>query len=126
MRDTFAAVAYGAIAVMLTIMLAWAWYCEYANTPVRYTTIQTVDEGGLNTTAWSRPTRRTWHLTAPIRTIENQARSIQEELGRHLAALPDDFDDPKTLKARMDLRRAYNAATDIVELTMRLRLERLV
>lgn len=40
--------------------------------------------------------------------------------------LPDDFDNPKTLKARMDLRRAYNAATDIVELTMRLRLERLV
>jgi hypothetical protein len=27
-------------------MLAWAWYCEYANTPVHYTTIQTVDEGG--------------------------------------------------------------------------------
>jgi hypothetical protein len=65
-------------------------------------------------------------LTAPIQTIENQARLIQEELGRHLAALPDDFDNPKTLKARMDLRRAYNAATDIVELTMRLRLERLV
>ena len=65
-------------------------------------------------------------MTAPIQTIENQARSIQEELGRHLAALPDDFDNPKTLKARMDLRRAYNAATDIVELTMRLRLERLI
>lgn len=65
-------------------------------------------------------------MTAPIRTIETQARSIQEELGRHLAALPEDFDNPKTLKARMDLRRAYNAATDIVELTMRLRLERLI
>nr|DAL05822.1 MAG TPA: hypothetical protein [Caudoviricetes sp.] len=65
-------------------------------------------------------------MTAPIQTIESQARSIQEELGRHLNALSDDFDDPKTLKTRMDLRRAYNAATDIVELTMRLRLERLV
>ena len=65
-------------------------------------------------------------MTAPIQTIENQARLIQEELGRHLTALPDDFDNPKTLKARIDLRRAYNAATDIVELTMRLRLERLV
>lgn len=41
-------------------------------------------------------------------------------------ALPHDSDNPKTLKARIDLRRAYNAATDIVELTMRLRLERLV
>nr|DAH24729.1 MAG TPA: hypothetical protein [Caudoviricetes sp.] len=40
--------------------------------------------------------------------------------------MPEDFDNPKTLKARMDLRRAYNAATDIVELTMRLRLERLI
>ena len=65
-------------------------------------------------------------MTAPIQTIESQARSIQEELGRQLAALPEDFDNPKTLKARMDLRRAYNAATDIVELTMRLRLERLI
>jgi hypothetical protein len=65
-------------------------------------------------------------LTASIQTIENQARAIQESLGRQLAALPDDYDNPKTLKARMDLRRAYNAATDIVELTMRLRLERLV
>ena len=51
---------------------------------------------------------------------------MQEELGRHLAALPEDFDDAKTLKAKIDLRRAYNAATDIVELTMRLRLERLI
>ena len=65
-------------------------------------------------------------MTAPIQTIENQARSIQNELWRHLEALPEDFDNPKTLKARMDLRRAYNAATDIVELTMRLRLERLI
>nr|DAO76723.1 MAG TPA: hypothetical protein [Caudoviricetes sp.] len=65
-------------------------------------------------------------MTASIQTIENQARAIQESLGRQLAALPDDYDNPKTLKARMDLRRAYNAATDIVELTMRLRLERLV
>lgn len=65
-------------------------------------------------------------MTAFIQTIENQARAIQESLGRQLDALPDDCDNPKTLKARMDLRRAYNAATDIVELTMRLRLERLV
>lgn len=47
MRDTFTAIAYGAIAIMLTIMFAWAWYAEYANTPVHYTTIQTVDEGGF-------------------------------------------------------------------------------
>lgn len=47
MRDTLTAIAYGAIAIMLTIMLAWAWYAEYANTPVHYTTIQTVDEGGF-------------------------------------------------------------------------------
>lgn len=65
-------------------------------------------------------------MTAPIQTIEKQARAIQEELGRHLKALPEDFDDANTLKARIDLRRAYNAATDIVELTMRLRLERLI
>ena len=65
-------------------------------------------------------------MTAPLQTIENQARSIQGELGRQLDELPDDFDNPKTLKARMDLRRAYNAATDIVELAMRLRLERLI
>ena len=65
-------------------------------------------------------------MTAPIQTIEKQARAIQEELGRHLVALPEDFDDAKTLKAKIDLRRAYNAATDIVELTMRLRLERLI
>ena len=65
-------------------------------------------------------------MTAPIQTIEKQARTIQEELERHLAALPEDFDDAKTLKAQIDLRRAYNAATDIVELAMRLRLERLI
>ena len=65
-------------------------------------------------------------MTASIQTIENQARAIQESLGRQLDALPDDYDNPKTLKARMDLRRAYNAATDIVELAMRLRLERLI
>lgn len=65
-------------------------------------------------------------MTAPTKTIENQARLIQGELWSHLQALPDDFDDPKTLKARTDLRRAYNAATDIVELAMRLRLERLI
>ena len=47
MREPFNAIAYGAIAVMLTIMFAWAWYAEYANTPVHYTTIQTVDEGGF-------------------------------------------------------------------------------
>lgn len=47
MRDTFTAIAYGAIAIMLTIMFAWAWYAEYANTPVHYTTVQTVDEGGF-------------------------------------------------------------------------------
>lgn len=47
MRDTFPAIAYGAIAIMVTIMFAWAWYAEYANTPVHYTTIQTVDEGGF-------------------------------------------------------------------------------
>lgn len=47
MRDTFTAIAYGAIAIMLTIMFAWAWYAEYANTPVHYTTIQTVDDGGF-------------------------------------------------------------------------------
>lgn len=65
-------------------------------------------------------------MTAPIQTIENQARSIQSKLWQQLEALSDDFDNPKTLKARMDLRRAYNAATDIVELAMRLRLERLI
>lgn len=47
MRNTFTTIAYGAIAIMLTIMFAGAWYCEYANTPVHYTTIQTVDEGGF-------------------------------------------------------------------------------
>ena len=46
MRDAYLTVARAIIAVALTAMLAWAWYCDYANTPVRYTTIQTVDEGG--------------------------------------------------------------------------------
>lgn len=65
-------------------------------------------------------------MTAPIQTIENQARSVQGSLGRLLQGVPTDSEDPKDLKARMDLRRAYNAATDIVELAMRLRLERLI
>lgn len=46
MRDTYLSVAYGIIVITLTAMLAWAWYADYANTPVHYTTIQTVDEGG--------------------------------------------------------------------------------
>ena len=65
-------------------------------------------------------------MTASIQTIENQARSMQGSLGRLLQGIPADSEDPKTLKARIDLRRAYNAATDIVELAMRLRLERLI
>lgn len=47
MRDMLTEIAYGAIAITVTIMFAVAWYCEYANTPVHYTTIQTVDEGGF-------------------------------------------------------------------------------
>lgn len=47
MRDTCLGVAYGIIVITLTAMLAWAWYADYANTPVHYTTIQTVDEGGF-------------------------------------------------------------------------------
>lgn len=47
MRDTLTEIAYGTIVLMLTAMFAVAWYCEYANTPVHYTTIQTVDEGGF-------------------------------------------------------------------------------
>lgn len=46
MRDLYTTIAYGIIAITLTAMLVFAWYSEYANTPVRYTTIQTVDEGG--------------------------------------------------------------------------------
>lgn len=46
MRDLYTTIAYGIIAITLTAMLVFAWYCEYANTPVHYTTIQTVDEGG--------------------------------------------------------------------------------
>lgn len=47
MREPWNTIIYSAIAFMLTIMFAFAWYCEYANTPVHYTTIQTVDEGGF-------------------------------------------------------------------------------
>lgn len=47
MRDTFLTVARGAIVIMVAFMLAFAWFCEYANTPIRYTTVQTVDEGGF-------------------------------------------------------------------------------
>ena len=46
MRDLYTTIAYGIIAITLTAMLAFAWYSDYANTPVHYTTIQTVDEGG--------------------------------------------------------------------------------
>lgn len=46
MRDTYLGVAYGIIVITLTAMLAWAWHADYARTPVHYTTIQTVDEGG--------------------------------------------------------------------------------
>lgn len=51
---------------------------------------------------------------------------MQGSLWRLLQEIPTDSEDPKTLKARIDLRRAYNAATDIVEIAMRLRLERLI
>lgn len=47
MRKPWTTVICGAIAFTLTAMLAIAWYCEYANTPVHYTTIQTFDEGGF-------------------------------------------------------------------------------
>lgn len=47
MRDWYLTVAYAAITIILTGMLAFGWYCEYANTPIRYTTVQTVDEGGF-------------------------------------------------------------------------------
>ena len=46
MRNAYLGVAYGIIVITLAAMLAWAWYADYANTPVHYTTIQTVDEGG--------------------------------------------------------------------------------
>lgn len=46
MRDLYTTIAYGIIAITLTAMLAFAWYSDYANTTVHYTTIQTVDEGG--------------------------------------------------------------------------------
>lgn len=51
---------------------------------------------------------------------------MQGSLWRLLQEIPTDSEDPKTFKARIDLRRAYNAATDIVEIAMRLRLERLI
>ena len=51
---------------------------------------------------------------------------MQGSLGHLLQEVPDDSEDQKTIKARIDLRRAYNAATDIVEIAMRLRLERLI
>lgn len=47
MRKPWNTIIYGAIAFILTTMFAIAWYCEYANTPVHYTTIQTFDEGGF-------------------------------------------------------------------------------
>lgn len=47
MRDLWPTVAYAAIIIILTGMFAFGWYCEYANTPIRYTTVQTVDEGGF-------------------------------------------------------------------------------
>lgn len=46
MRDLYTTIAYGIIAITLTAMFVFAWYSDYANTPVHYTTIQTVDEGG--------------------------------------------------------------------------------
>ena len=46
MRDLYTTIAYGIIATTLAAMLVFAWYSDYANTPVHYTTIQTVDEGG--------------------------------------------------------------------------------
>ena len=51
---------------------------------------------------------------------------MQGSLWRLLQGIPTESEDPKTFKARIDLRRAYNAATDIVEIAMRLRLERLI
>lgn len=47
MRSLVETIAYALIAIILTGMLAFGWYCEYANTPIRYTTVQTVDEGGF-------------------------------------------------------------------------------
>lgn len=47
MRDSYAAIACAAVAIALSVMFAIAWYCEYANTPIRYTTVQVVDEGGF-------------------------------------------------------------------------------
>lgn len=47
MRDRYSTIVYLAVAVVLSVMFAIAWYCEYANTPVYYTTVQTVDKGGF-------------------------------------------------------------------------------
>lgn len=47
MRGIYTTIIYGIITVTLTAMGAFAWYSEYANTPVHYTTIQTADEGGF-------------------------------------------------------------------------------
>lgn len=47
MRSWYKTIVCSAIAVIVTLMSAVAWYCEYANTPVYYTTIQTVDKGGF-------------------------------------------------------------------------------
>lgn len=47
MRNRYMTIVCSAIAVIVTLMFAVAWYCEYANTPVYYTTIQTVDKGGF-------------------------------------------------------------------------------
>lgn len=47
MRNLYTTIAYAAIAIILTGMFTFAWYCEYANTPIRYTTLQTVDDSGI-------------------------------------------------------------------------------
>lgn len=47
MCDRWSAIVCMAVAVVLSVMFAIAWYCEYANTPVYYTSIQTVDKGGF-------------------------------------------------------------------------------
>ena len=47
MRDKLTEIAYGAIVIIVTAMLAIAWYCEYANTSVHYATVQTFDKGGF-------------------------------------------------------------------------------
>lgn len=47
MRDWYRTIIYAGIAIILTCMFAVGWYCEYANLPVYYTTIETVDKGGF-------------------------------------------------------------------------------